>query len=133
MEGLLACVLMLVQYQALVLLKGVKAFTTVVNCSYWPLSHEGMACWGLVAVGSSGSQWMTGPGTTTSPSSSVEWLFSDLTGKPLQASLCFFFYMGPLMDCQINLQAEALPTVRAQECLLLWPRKDTGRLSHSLC
>lgn len=41
--------------------------------------------------------------------------------------------MSPLMDFQINLQVEVLPTVRAQESLCPGSRKDTGWLSHGLC
>lgn len=54
--------------------------------------------------------------------------------RPATESLAVpLFYMGSLMDCQMNLQSEALPTVRAQERLLPRSGKDTRWLAHSLC
>lgn len=111
-----ACVQALVQQQALPLREKAQALTAVVNLGgCWPPPHEGTPCQGAVAPG-----LLREAADDRARHHHFPWLqcrvaFPPCGGRASRSFPALFLHVRPLMDCQVNLQAEALPTVRAGE------------------
>lgn len=125
-----ACVQALVQQQALPLLEEAQALTAVVHLGgRWPPPHEGAACQGAVA-----SRLLREPADDRARHHHLPGLQGGVGLPPARwapRSLpVLLLHMGPLVNGQVNLQAETLPAVGAGEGPLSPSRENTGWLSN---
>lgn len=129
-----ACVQALVQQQALPLLEEAQALAAVVHLGgRWPPPDEGTACQGAVAL------WLLRePADDRARHHHLPRLqrgvgLPPAGGRAAPGAPVLLLHVGPLVDGQVNLQAEALPAVGAGEGPLSPAREDAGRLPHRSC